>query len=185
MSFSSVPKRLRAFWRDTDGAVSMEFILSVPIIFWAFAATFVFFDGYRQSSVNLKAAYTVSDLLSRETGLVTDEYIDSMHDLLQILTGASSPTILRVSIIEWDEDDGRYYVHWSANRGYAEALNDDDMEAIEDRLPKMPDREQIILVETRNTFYPLYKMGMGEIDLDNFVFTRLRFAPKLDWGAPA
>ena len=163
----------------------MEFILSVPIIFWAFAATFVFFDGYRQSSVNLKAAYTISDLISRETGLVTDTYIDSMHSLLQLLTGAQSPTILRVTIIRWDEEDDRYYVDWSANRGFAGPLADDDMADIKNRLPAMPDDERVILVETQNTFRPLYKIGMGEIDLENFVFTRPRFAPQVVWGEAA
>ncbi len=179
MFLARLTARLRAFRDDTRGNVTLEFLLAFPILAWAFCAVFVFFDGYRQSSVNLKAAYTISDLISRETGEVDDEYIDSMHSLLQTLTRAASPTMLRVTIIRWDADDDRYYVDWSANRGYLTGLDDDSVVTLKDRLPTMPDGERVILVETTNTFEPVFKIGLGDIDLDNFVFTRPRFAPQI------
>lgn len=185
MSLARLTARLAAFRDDTRGNVTLEFLLVFPLIAWAFAAVFVFFDGYRQSSVNLKAAYTISDLISRETGEVDDEYIDSMHSLLQTLTRAASPTMLRVTIIRWDKEDNRYYVDWSANRGYLTGLDDDSVVTLKDRLPTMPDGERVILVETNNTFQPSLKVGIGDIDLENFVFTRPRFAPQIcGFGMP-
>jgi Flp pilus assembly protein TadG len=91
--------RLSAYFRNTGGSVSVELVLVTPMLFWAIGASYVFFDGYRQSTVNLKAAYTISDLVSRETAAVNDDYIDSMYNLLQLLTRAQSEVKLRISVI--------------------------------------------------------------------------------------
>lgn len=177
--------RLRAFWQDQTGSITVEFVLVMPILFWTFMAGYVYFDGYRQSSINLKAAYTISDLLSRETQAITPEYIDSMYELHRLLVRATSPTTLRVSVVRWDEDENRYYRDWSAARGGIEALSNSDLVDLADKLPVMPDAERVILVETTNTFVPLFNVGMENKSLDNFVFTRPRFAPQLAWSSPS
>lgn len=177
-------QRLRDFAQRTDGNVSVEFVLAMPMVFWSFMAVYVFFDGYRQSTVNLKSAYTISDLLSRETNAVDDDYIDSMYSLLQVLTRSRSVSRLRVTVVRWDEDDARYYVDWSEARGYETVLTDATISGFEDDLPIMPDNERVILVETRNVFVPLFNVGMEDKNLDNFVFSRPRFAPKLDFDGP-
>ena len=175
----SLVKRLRAFAAETRGSVSVEFVLVMPFLFWAFMATYVYFDGYRQSSVNLKAAYTISDLISRETNAINDDYVDAMYSLLQTLVRTNSEIKLRVSVIRYDEDDGRYYVDWSKTRGYLNARDNDNIHTIHTKLPNMPDNERVILVETRNHFVPLFDVGMGNKLLQNFVFTRPRFAPQV------
>jgi len=175
--------RLRTFAHETRGSVAVEFALCMPFVFWAFMASYVYFDGYRQSSVNLKAAYTIGDLISRETNVITDEYIDSMQSLLELLTRASSTVHLRISVIRWDEGDDRYYVDWSQTRGFPETLDNGDMAALESKLPLMPDNERVILIETVNTFVPSFNVGMDDIDLENFVFTRPRFAPQVLYSA--
>ncbi|UWQ89775.1 pilus assembly protein [Rhodobacteraceae bacterium M382] len=177
-------QRLRDFAQRTDGNVSVEFVLAMPMVFWSFMAVYVFFDGYRQSTVNLKSAYTISDLLSRETNAVDDDYIDSMYSLLQVLTRSRSVSRLRVTVVRWDEDDARYYVDWSEARGYETVLTNATISGFEDDLPIMPDNERVILVETRNVFVPLFNVGMEDKNLDNFVFSRPRFAPKLDFDGP-
>jgi len=172
----------QTFLRDTRGSVSVEFVIIMPMLFWTFMAVYVYFDGYRQSTVNLKAAYTISDLLSRETDPINDEYVDSMHDLLQVLTRATSPTTLRITVVRWDADEDRYYRDWSVVRGAGiSALTNTDVSFIAELLPIMPNNERVILVETTNTFIPLYGIGMENISLDNFVFTRPRFAPQVLW----
>jgi Flp pilus assembly protein TadG len=183
MSIKSLIARLKFFAADTRGSISVEFVLVMPILFWAFMATYVFFDGYRQSAVNLKAAYTISDLISRETEVITDDYVDSMYSLMQLLTRSTSSVSLRITVIRWDEGDDRYYVDWSTNRGYALNLSDATIGDIESKLPVMPDNERVILVETINTFVPLFNVGMDNKELSNFVFTRPRFAPQVLYSA--
>ncbi len=173
-----IPNWLRAFASDTRGVISLEFVIMMPALFITYMSAYVYFDGYRQAGVNLKAAYTISDLVSRETNVVNNNYIDSMYSLMQELTRSNNPVRLRISVVRWDEGDDRYYLDWSEARGvdYPRLLNS-DLQQIEAKLPTMPDNERVILVETSNTFEPLYKIGMDNISIDNFVFTRPRFAP--------
>lgn len=171
--------RLRAFLEDTSGNVTVEFVLAMPILFWTFMASYVFFDGYRQSAINLKAANTISDLVSRETEAINNAYVDSMVELLTLMTRTPSDVDLRLSVIRWDEADDRYYLDWSANRGFPTALNNDNIGDLEDRLPVMPDNERVILVETNNVFVPLFNVGLDNINLENFVFARPRFVSQI------
>ena len=182
MVIQRLKSRIRSFYDDTSGNISVEFVLAMPILFWSFMAVYVYFDGYRQSAVNLKAAYTISDLISRETEAINEDYIDSMVNLLTFLTRSNSNVDLRITVIRWDESDDRYYVDWSANRGFVSDLTNANIAEIEPRLPAMPDAERVILVETANNFVPLFNVGMDNISLDNFVFTRPRFAPLLAWS---
>jgi Flp pilus assembly protein TadG len=175
---------VRRFARDSRGAVAIEFVLVMPFLFWAFMAVYVYFDGYRQSTVNLKAAYTIGDLVSRETEAINPAYIDSMYDLHKLLTRASSATTLRISIVRWSQPDARYYLDWTQSRGGVADMTNEDLVALASRLPTMPNNERVIVVETTNRFVPLFAgVGMEPISLDNFVFTRPRFAPQIKWKA--
>lgn len=181
MSDHRIARFLKRFGQDTSGAVTIEFVLIMPFLFWAFMASYVYFDGYRQSATNLKAAFTISDLISRETDPINDEYIDSMHNLLELMTRSTSRIELRISVLRWDEDDDRYYVSWSEARNMAEILTDANVDQITDSLPTMSDQDRLILVETANTFVPLYNVGMENKELNNFVYSRPRFAPQVIW----
>lgn len=179
-----IKTRLSAFWEDTRGSVSVEFVLAMPILFWAFLASYVFFDGYRQSAVNLRAAYTIADLISRETEPLTPDFMESMRKLHVLLTrDFSHKNNLRVTIVRWDEDDDRYYRDWSKAKGAGVVpLTDADLLNLETKLPTMPDAERVIVVETTNNFTPVFNVGLEEMALKNFVFTRPRFAPLVTWS---
>ena len=174
---------LRRFAEDCRGSVSVEFLLMVPLLFWTYMACYVYFDGFRQSDLNLKAAYAIADMISRETTAVNPDYIDSMEKVLRLMTRAETPLKLRVTVVRWDGTDNRYYVYWSENRGYDAPRTDADMAALASRLPVMPDGEYVILIETKASYEPPFDVGIKTTDLDNFVFTRPRFGPKVDWSA--
>lgn len=184
MLLKNIKTRLQSFYQDTSGVVTVEFALAMPILFWAYMASYVFFDGYRQSAINTKAAYTISDLLSRETTGVNDEYIDSMLELVNLMTRTPSDVNLRISVVRWSGNDERYYLDWSANRGFPTDLTDANISDLESRLPIMPNGERVILVETRNVFVPLFRVGMKPINLDNFIFSRPRFVSNIAWEQP-
>ena len=154
-----IRSRLATFGRDQSGSITVEFVLVMPILFWSFMAGYVFFDGYRQSAINLKAAYTISDLLSRETQAITPDYIDSMYALHKLLVRADSATTLRVTVVRWDEDDDKYYRDWSAARGGPDPLTNNDLGDLKSKLPVMSNGERVILVETSNTFVPIFAVG--------------------------
>jgi len=173
-------KRLKAYGRETDGSVSIEFAVYMPFLLMIFAAIYTYFDAFRQESVNLKAAYTISDLISRETNYVNETYIDSMHSMADLLIRSDSSIALRISVVRWDEDDERYYVDWSKVRGTGLLIwTDANISEVEDNLPTMPDQERVVLVETVNDVTAAFKIGLPDMQIRNFVFTRPRFAPQI------
>lgn len=176
---NTLKSRATQFWQDKSGVVTVEFVVFVPFLLWTYAASYMFFDAYRQSSLNLKAAYTIGDMISRETQIITPEYIDSMYNITQLLTRTTNPMSMRITVVRWDEEDDQYYLDWSQVRGSAVALTETDLADIADRLPVMPDDERVILVETWNTWTGLLNTAIGTISMDNFVFTRPRFAPQV------
>jgi hypothetical protein len=175
---SSLIKRLRAFQRATEGTVTVEFVIYAPLLLWLFAAIYTWFDAFRQETVNLKAAYTISDLISRETTTLNETYIDSMYEMTKLLIRGDSQITLRVSVVRWDEDNDRYYIDWSRVRGSSlPEWTNATIVTIKDKLPTMPDEERVILVETLNEMTPAFRVGLPDLDINNFVFTRPRFAP--------
>ncbi|MCG7492999.1 TadE/TadG family type IV pilus assembly protein [Thalassobius sp. Cn5-15] len=167
------------FVKDGSGSVAVEAVLILPFLLWTFLATYVYFDAFRQSSVNLRAAYTIGDMLSRETAAVNDTYVSSMQNLFEFLSKRNSDPAVRISVAMWDEEDSRYKLDWSEARGGRAPLNEDGVNAMRTRLPDLPDNERVILVETWSTYKPLFNVGLSEDDLYNMVFTSPRFAPQL------
>lgn len=170
------------FLDDTRGSVSVEFVIMMPLLFWAFMATYVYFDGYRQSAQNLKATYAIGDMISRETEAINDTYIDSMRNVLTLMTSSDETVKLRVTVVRWDQSDNRYYVVWSESRGYSAPRTDADMTDIAARLPVMPDNERVIVIETQSVYEPSFDIGMGDQTLENFIFTRPRFVNQVKWS---
>ncbi|WP_291729516.1 pilus assembly protein [Leisingera sp. F5] len=172
------PRNLRAFRRGTEGNVSVEFAIYAPLLLAMFASIYTFFDAFRRDSVNLKAAYTISDLISRETTAINDDYLDSMYEMAKLLIRQDSQLGLRVSVVRWDDDDAKYYVDWSEVRGTSDTTwTDATINTVSGKLPDMPDQERVILVETFNEMAPAFDVGLPTLNLDNFIFTRPRFAP--------
>ncbi|MCM2560772.1 hypothetical protein M8756_03085 [Lutimaribacter sp. EGI FJ00015] len=172
---------LRGFRDDLRGVVAVESIIVLPLLFWALLAMYAFFDAYRQAGLNIKAAYTIGDLLSRETNYVTDDYLDTTHQLFDLMTRSQSNSKLRVTVVKWNESDQRYQRDWSKTRGGIPELTNTDVKNLAEKLPDMPDGERVIVVETWARYAPPFKVGIDEQDLYNFVFTRPRFAPQLVW----
>jgi len=170
---------LRKFGKDVSGAITVEFVVIMPALMWAYGASYVYFDGYRQSAQNMKAAYTIGDMISRETNAITDAYIDSMYNVAQLLTRTRNPMSMRITVIRWDAEDDRYFLDWSEARGSVAELTNDNLLDLEARLPVMPDNERVILVETWNTWTGVFNTSLGTISLDNFVFTSPRFGSQV------
>lgn len=176
--FRNLKKRFKVFKKDESGILTVEALMIFPLMLWTITFTFTAFEGFRQSASNLKAAYTISDLISRETQAVTDVYIDSLHDLAGKMINNRSDVKMRVSLIVYDEDDKRHYVRWSTVRGFDQEWDDNRIDEIEDRLPPMPNQDTVILVETSNEYIPTFRPGWDfatGITFENFIFTRPRF----------
>jgi hypothetical protein len=171
--------RLRRFAGDVRGSVTVEAVIALPFLFWALMAMLVYFDAYRQSSLNVKAAFTIGDMISREVEPITPAYLDGAVNLFDELARTATPPRMRVTVVRYNQAQNRYFRDWSQQRGGVPVLTDADLLSMANRLPMVPDNERLILVETWSDYIPPFNVGINRQDLYNFVFTRPRFAPQV------
>jgi Flp pilus assembly protein TadG len=171
---------IKNFRDDTKGVISIEMVMILPLLLWSFAAVATFFDAYRTRSQAEKAAFTISDMLSRETNAVNAAYITNTRTLFDELASSRDASSLRVSVISWNSQLNAYEVDWSEERGeFFDVLRNNNMTELAPRLPVLATSDVLILVETQNRYNPLLNVGLGNINIDTFVFTRPRYAPQL------
>lgn len=175
--------RLQRFRDETRGSLTVEAVVMFPILFWAMLSMLVFFDAYRQSSLNVKAAYTLSDMFSREVEPISPAYLDGARNLFAELARSDSDVKMRVTVVYYHAGNKRFYRDWSHQRGGVPVLSNADLVNMKDRLPSVPDNERLILVETWSDYRPPFNVGIKQQDLYNFVFTRPRFAPQVKFEA--
>ncbi|PTX01852.1 hypothetical protein [Pararhodobacter aggregans] len=127
----SLVARTRAFRGASQGSVSVELILTLPLLLWALAATVVFYDGYKTRYHAQMAAQTVADIMSRETDLFTANYIEGLNDVFDFLIDSRFPTRLRVSSVIWDSANERNRLQWSYATRDLSALPEDTFELMQ------------------------------------------------------
>lgn len=170
------------FLRREDGVIAIEAMIITPVIFWTFLSMFSFFDAFRTYGANQKAAFTVGDAISRETVPIDDEYLTGVRQLFSYLSLSDDDTTIRVSSIYYDADEDRHYVDWSEVKGSGQSsLSSGTVSSWQDRLPIMVDNERIVVVETWAEYDPPFATGLEQREIQNFVFTRPRYAPRVCW----
>lgn len=179
MLMKRISNSLRLFRRNEDGSIAVEALLTVPILFWTIMIGYTYFDGYREAAANVKAAYTIGDLISRETRTIDDAYIDSMVDLFERMVQDTDSLQVRISLLRYDQRRDRHRVRWSANRGFSGSLSNANVSTVSPRLPPMSDQDTLILVETRNVYRSPFRIGLEDTDMETFIFTRPRFTNEI------
>lgn len=177
-------QRLAGFKSDERGSIAVEAVIILPMLFWTYLALFSIFHAYRTYAVNQKAAYTIGDMISRETNPIDSDYLNGARALLMYLTnGQNDETAVRVTIVRYDANQDKYLRDWSQARGYAVAATEVEVADWDDRLPVMPHNERIIVVETYLQYDPPFDTGLAQREVRNFVFTKPRYAPQVLWSA--
>ena len=173
---------LKRYARDEDGSIAIEMMLLLPMLFWAFLTLFSIFDAYRKHSLNQKAAFTIGDMISRETAYVNPDYLNGTRELLGYLTNTNkSDTSIRITSIKYDANNDIYKRDWSKTKGWMPALKNNNIANWHDRLPVMKHNERIMVVETFVKYDPPFNTGLSDHEIVNFVFTRPRYAPRVLW----
>lgn len=174
---------LGAFGRREEGSITLETILMVPLFTTAFFGMYATFDAYRMHAVQQKIAYSIGDIISRETTPINDAYMTGMRNLVKYLSriDSNNDISVRVTIIRYDEDSNRYRRDWSRERGFRQGLTTNEVEwlGLNQRLPVMSDNDRLILVETAVKYTPPVDFGLPEFNIQNRVFTRPRYAPQV------
>ncbi len=184
MNRSMIQRRLRAFASDTQGNVALEALIWLPFILFLIAATFSLHDAFRYKALNTKAAYTISDAISRQTDPIDGLYLDGMVELLDFLVRPGGDSSLRVTLVRYNGNDHTYETEFSKTRGSLTSLQTTQLSEMHDKLPAMLHNERVIVVETETYYQPPFAIpGLTGAGLFyNYGFTRPRFAPKIVWS---
>ncbi len=176
-----IKEHLNPFIKETQASLSIEAVLIIPILLWAFLAMYVFFDGYRTQNLNLKASYAIGDLLSREVDPVGPDYIDGLDSIFRYLAHNPEGVWIRVSLVKWNADDSLYELVWSYNTKSDADAQPLAPESVKNKLPIMEDQDTIIVVETHADFTPQFNVSLSDVSLDNFIVTSPRFTSTVVW----
>lgn len=177
-------KPLSRFLRDKDGGLSVEAAMILPVLLWAYLGLFVFIDAFQSKSINIKAAATIGDLLSREQEEVNADYMEGLNDVLGFLTHSNHDTIMRVSVVRYDAVDDEHILVWSYGTAGKPHLTQGSLGEIEPDIPVMQDAGTVIVVETWMAYEPFLNVGLEPMYYENVVVTSPRFAPQLKWETP-
>lgn len=169
------------FARREDGSVAVETVIMLPMIFWVYLSLFSIFDTFRQYTVTQKAAYAIGDMISRENAPIDNAYFDGAHELFNYLSQSAHPSKIRITSLQWREEDDKYEVKWSKTRGGAAPMTAAGAGGMKNRLPEILNGEHIMLVETTLTYDPPFATGLEQREINNFIFTRPRYLPCILW----
>lgn len=170
---------IRAFVSEQRGNVTIEAAILIPIMVWGYLAMFTIFDAFRQNTTQQKAAFTVSDLISRQATPLDAEFIDGAYLLFQNLSRIAGDPGMRVTVAKYDFEEEEYAVVWSRSRGAKLPLESDVLTTWNEYLPVLPQDDQIIIVETTAAYQPVFRVGLNYRNIGTFVFTRPRYAKQV------
>ncbi|QFT99007.1 hypothetical protein FIU85_16965 [Roseovarius sp. THAF8] len=174
---------LRSFLEDTRGLITVETVLSMPLLFWAMTATFDFFEIHRYKSVREKGTFTIADMISRETraGGLTSIYLDNAKILFDEITNDDGVNQIRVSVVKYSDHKKEYSIAWSQVRGTGPLvpLTDGDVKNAHATLPDVNHGEEVILVESTSSYQPLFNVGLNDVTIGTRVFSAIRFTAQV------
>lgn len=175
-------RRIGAFAADTSGLLSVEAAIMVPTLVFMLSLLYTTFDIFRYDATNARAAYTVADLLSRETDPVNQGFIDGMKNVYDYITlSDGSETWVRVTVVRYDDDDEELKLLWSHVAGTEAALTTETLATVAADVPDMADEDTVIVVETFTPYHMPFNVGIADFAYRNVIVTRPRFAAQLLW----
>lgn len=166
------------FARDEGAAVIAEAVIVLPLFLWAYIALFVYWDAFRSMNTVQKAAYTVSDMISREQDGIQSDYIDGMKKVMEYLIDEDQNVRLRVTSVTWSAPNNRFEVHWSRAPGnLMTPLTTASLQNYVAQIPNMAAGDYVIVVEVEVDYQPGFDVGLPNQTFHQFIVTRPRFLP--------
>jgi hypothetical protein len=75
-------------------------VVIFPLLVWAYTAMFVFWDAFKTQNINLKATYTIADMISREQEEICDDYIEGARSIYAFLNAGDANHQVRVTNVQ-------------------------------------------------------------------------------------
>lgn len=172
----------KRFLKDESGVLLAEALILLPLLIWGFLALFVYWDVFRTMNVTQKAAYSISDLLSRQA-IVTPAFVDGMQDVLNFLTFGAPQSKLRITSLQYNGVTDKYELLFSRSPGgKMTAHTNATIQDLKTRIPIMSSLDSVIVVETEVDYSPSFDTGVMNVasgvtdqTFTQFIVTRPRF----------
>jgi len=182
-------QRLRRFLREEKASLVAEALLILPALVWWYVGSLVYFHGYEARNVNMKAAYTIADMVSREDGAIGPAYVNGLDNIFEYLTaGNGGDGKVRVTLVKCESDcprgdPGRVLkVAWSYGTDGLAPLTDANISDYAKWIPLTAQGDYVTLLETMVDYTPAWTtVGLDVDSFINRVVTRPRFVPQIPW----
>ncbi|MGR3572653.1 TadE/TadG family type IV pilus assembly protein [Brevirhabdus sp.] len=177
-------RKFSGFLASESGVLTTEFVLIVPFLVSAYVLAYAYFDAFQTKNSSQKAAYTISDLMSRETVAVNAGYVEGIKKIFDYLSRSNpEDSWIRVSSITYNKTDDVYKVQWSyVTAELQPTLTNDELSKLLDRIPVMSDGDTFLLTETSQAYTPVFNWMFKPTTFTHFIPTSPRFAPQLAWN---
>jgi Flp pilus assembly protein TadG len=181
---SRLKSSFQGYLRDESGVLLAEFLILIPMVVWGFLALFVYWDVFKTINITQKAAYSISDLLSRQV-VVNTQFLDGMQNVLTFLTPNVPESRIRITSMEmdegtniqtaWDGDDQYNLLFSHSPGGKVTPRTQATIQQLNAVVPTLQDLESVIIVETWVDFEPRFDTGVLNFALgvENQTFTQL------------
>lgn len=164
------------FVRDEAGTLLAETVIILPLLIWAFLGLYVYWDAYRSVTTIQKAAYTISDMISREMEPISTAYILGLDSVMDYLVDEDSTLSTRVTSIAWSAANNRFEVHWSrSDGGVLPELTTATLQPMAGNIPAMAEGDYAIIVEVYVPYVSSFDVGLTSDHFSDFIVTRPRF----------
>jgi hypothetical protein len=173
------PGIFRRFLRSEGGSFTVEAVVIFPLLVWAYTAMFVFWDAFKTQNINLKATYTIADMISREQEQICDSYIEGARSIYAFLNAGDSNHEVRVTSVRQVRNSAgnREWEFWSfATDGMQPYTEVNQFRSI---VPMMADFDSVIIVSTATDWEPIFNTGLPAMTLSETVVTSPRFSPQI------
>ncbi len=167
---------LARFLREDAGTLMAETVIILPLLIWAFLGLYVYWDAYRSVTTIQKAAYTISDMISREMEPIDTAYILGLDSVMDYLVDEDATLSTRVTSVAWSEANNRFEVHWSRSDGVTlPALTTATLQPLAGNIPDMAEGDYAIIVEVYMPYVSAFDVGLTNDHFSDFIVTRPRF----------
>ncbi len=168
--------RARRFRDDDRGAITVEFVVWVPILLLWLIGSLAFYDAYRDRGRAVRASNVISDIVTRQTE-ISDAFVGTLQTLLDdLLPGTPAGKSLRITSIEFK--GGKHVIQWSVATKTTMPMKEEDLSKLS--FPLMAELDTLILVETFIPYEPILGWtGIAGSTLSLYLPSRPRFTTSI------
>ncbi|OCX66627.1 hypothetical protein BFP70_00190 [Thioclava sp. SK-1] len=171
-------RSFKALRDDESGSAAIEGVMGALLLLGWYVVAFQFWDAFRTRSTVTKAAYTISDMISRENNEIGPEYIHGLRKVFNYVSDArdAEQTVIRVTLFNCasttdngatvdtrpcDGVDKKFTVTqpYSTDTTKMQVYDDGSFNDEHSRIPRMAAGDMAVLVETIYTYAPLFDIG--------------------------